>query len=147
MGARHTKQGDCQIAQRSHDLSAVCFADAAAVFIEGNIADIMEAVFDRPVAAAQTEQAGGVGFVGWETGDAVDGFGAVLLSDDLGGVALDGEDLGGIGKSEIASQFGTGPDVADFESSMSFIDGGMVRGEKPPSRGRRCLGGGWIGCL
>ena len=128
-------------------MSAVSFANAAAVFIEGNIADIMEAVFDRPLAAAQAEQAGGVGFAGRETGDAIDGFGTVLLSDDLGGVALEGEDLGGIGEGKIARQFGAGSDMAYFQSSMGFIGGGMVRGEKPSSRGRRCLGGGWIGCL
>jgi hypothetical protein len=107
----------------------------------------MESVFDRPVAAAQAEQAWGVGFLRCETGDAVDSFGTVFLGDDFGGVALDTKDLGGIRESKIARQFGTGPDVADLQSAVGFIDGGMVRGEKPSSRGRRCLDGGWIGCL
>jgi hypothetical protein len=111
-------------------LGAGSVTNGAAVFIEGDIPDIMEAIFDRPVAATQAEQASGVGMLGRETGNTVDSFGTVFLGDDCGGVALDREDLGGIGKGKIASQFGTGPDVADFQPSMGFIGGGVVRGEK-----------------
>jgi hypothetical protein len=82
------------------------------------------------MAAAQAEESGGVGLLRRKTGEAIDGFGAVFLSDDFGGVSLDTEDLGSIGKGEIASQFGTGPDVADFQSAVGLIGGGMVRGEK-----------------
>ena len=65
-----------------------------------------------------------------KAGEAIDSFGAIFLGNDFGGIPLDTEDLGGIGKGEITCQFGTGPDVADFQSAVSFIGGGMVRGEK-----------------
>ncbi len=89
----------------------------------------------------------GVSFLGGEAGDAIDGFSALFLGNDLGAIALDGEDLGGIREGQISPKFGAGPDVADFQSSVGFIDGGMLRGGKPPSPGRRCLAGGWIGYL
>jgi hypothetical protein len=85
------------------------------------------------VAATQAEETGGVGFLGRETGDAINGFGAVFLANDFGGVALDTKDLGSIGKGKIASQFGTGPDMTDLQASVGFIGGGMVRGEKTSS--------------
>ncbi len=82
-----------------------------------------------------------------EAGNAIDGFGAVFLGDNFGGIAFDAEDLGGMREGEIPRQFGAGPDVADFQSSMGFIGGGMVRGEKPSNRGQRYLSGGWLGYL
>jgi hypothetical protein len=128
-------------------LGAFSFANAAAVLVIGDIADIMGPVFNRPLAASQTEQAAGVSFLGGEAGDAIDRFGMIFLGDDLGAVSLDREDLGGIREGQIAGQFGAGPDVADFQSSVGFLDGGMLRGEKPSSPGRRCLAAGWIGYL
>jgi len=56
-GTGHTEQRDGQVAQRSHDLCAHPFADLGAVFVKGDIADPMEAVFNRPMAPAQAEQA------------------------------------------------------------------------------------------
>lgn len=114
-------------------MGAPSFADGRAVFVKGNIPHIVEAVFNRPLAAAQTEEAGGVGFLRGQAGEAIDGFRAYFLSDDFGGLALDAEDLGGIGEGEIIRQFGTGPDVADFQAAVGFIGGGVVRGEKPSS--------------
>ncbi len=82
-----------------------------------------------------------------QAGEAIGGFGAYFLRDDFGGMSLEAEDLGGIGKSQVSGQFGTGPDVADFQAAVGFIGGGMVRGEKPSSPDRRCLDGGWVDCL
>lgn len=82
-----------------------------------------------------------------QTGEAIDGFGAVFLWNDFGGIPLDTEDLGSIGEGQIPVQFGTGPDVADFQAAVGFIRGGMVRGEKPSSPDRRCLDGGWVDYL
>lgn len=79
---------------------------------------------------AQIQQAGCVGLLGGEAGDAVDGFGAVLLAEELGGIALDTEDLTDVGKVQIAVKFGVGPDVTDFQPPVGFIDGGVLRGEK-----------------
>jgi hypothetical protein len=107
----------------------------------------MEAVFDRPVAPAQAEQTSWSCSLGREAGDAVDGFAAGFLADQFGGVALEAEDLGGMGESEIAGQFGAGPDLADFQPSMGFIGGGVLRGEKISGPDPQYLAGGWADCL
>lgn len=107
----------------------------------------MEAVFDGPMAANQLQQTGRIGFLWSQAGKAIDGFATLFLSDNFGGLAFDAEDLGGIREGEISRQFGAGPDVADFQSAMGLIGGGMVRGEKPSNRGRRCLAGGLPGYL
>lgn len=94
------------------------------------------------MTAAQAEKSGRVSFLRGQAGEAIDGFGAYFLRDDFGGMPLEAEDLGGIGKGEVVRQFGAGPDVADFQAAVGFIGGGMVRGEKPSSPDRRCPDGG-----
>ena len=66
-----------------------------------------------------------------QTGEAIGGFPAYFLGNAFGGNSLDAEDLSGIGEGEVSRQFGTGPDVADFQAAVSFIGGRVVRGEKP----------------
>jgi len=146
-GTGHTEQRDGQVAQRSHDLCAHPFADLGAVFVKGDIADPMEAVFNRPMAPAQAEQASRSRSLGREAGNAIDGFAAGFLGDEFGGVALEAEDLGAMRKLEIASQFGAGPDLADFQPSMCFIGGGVLRGEEISVRDPQYLAGGWADCL
>jgi hypothetical protein len=46
------------------------------VFVEGDVADMVFAVFYSPVAAVEGEDVGGVGLPGGEAGDAIDGLGA-----------------------------------------------------------------------
>lgn len=147
MGASHAEQGDGQVSKRSHDLGAISPADAAAVFIIGDIADIMEAVFNGPMASGQAHEAGRSGLLGAEAGNSIDGFGAFFAGDEFGGMALDAKDLAGIGKGQVSGKFGAGPDVADFQPSMGFIDGGVRRGGKPSSPAQRYLDGGSIGYL
>jgi hypothetical protein len=55
----------------------------------------------------------------------------------------DRADLLGVRKIQVSLQFGAGPDVADLEPSMGFINGGVLRGEKTPVSDRRCLDVRW----
>ena len=128
-GTGDAEQGDSQVAERGHALGAGASADTQTVFIKGHIADPVEAVFNGPMVAAQGEEALGRGFFGWEAGDAVNDFGPEFLRDYLRGIALDGEDLRGTGKVRISGQFRAGPDGADFQAAMAFIEGGVQRGE------------------
>ena len=111
-------------------MCAGAFANAAAVLVEGDVAHPVQAVFDGPMRTAQIQQAGRVGLLGGEAGDAVDGFGVLFLGEDLGGLALDTEDLADVGEVQVAVKFGVGPDVTDFQSPVRFIGGGVLRGEK-----------------
>jgi hypothetical protein len=146
-GTGHAEQRDGQVAQRSHDLGAHPLADLGAVFIKSDIANPVEAVFDRPVAPAQAEQASRSCLLGREAGNPKDRFDVGFLADDMSGVALEAEDLGAMGKLEIASQFGAGPDLADFQPSMGFIGGSMLRGEKISGPDPQYLAGGWADYL
>jgi hypothetical protein len=54
------------------------------------------------MSPTQFQQAGWVGLLGGEAGDAVDGFAAVFFAEDLSGAARDTEDLTDIGEIQIA---------------------------------------------
>lgn len=83
------------------------------------------------MATGQAEETGWVSFLRVKAGEAIDGFGAGFLRNDFGGFPLDTEDLGSMGEGQIPVQFCAGPDVADFQSAVSFINGCVMRGEKP----------------
>jgi hypothetical protein len=60
----------------------------------------VEAILNRPMLAAEGENTLRIGTFGSHAGNSVDGFGAELLRDRFCGVALNGENLGGMwGKS------------------------------------------------
>lgn len=147
LGAGHAQQRDSDIAQRRHDLSSGAPADAASVLVEGDVTDPMEAVFNRPMGAAECENALRVGALCGHAGNSVDGFGAEFLRDDFCGVALDGEHLSAMRKVAVALQFGTGPDLAHFDAAMAFICCDVLRGEKTPVLMRRYLGAKWADYL
>ena len=60
---------------------------------------------------------------------------AKWFSLQVGGVTLDAEDLFQEGKFEVVIQLGAGPDLAEFDSAMTYVQGFMLRGEKPRFRG------------
>lgn len=53
-------------------------AHLGAVLIKGDIADVVQAIFDRPVTTVEHEQALGIGPLLGEAGDEVDRFGGGL---------------------------------------------------------------------
>ena len=107
----------------------------------------MEAILNRPMRAAESENALGMATFWGQAGDAIDDFRAELLRDHFGGVALDGEDLSRMWKVDVAFQFRTGPDLPHFDAAMAFIGCGVLRGEKTPVLIGRYLGGEWADCL
>ena len=118
-----------------------------AVFIECHVANPVKAVFNAPVAAAGIEKLGRVGVFGFETGDPVDGFGGEFVAGEVRRFTADRADLLDVRKIQVSLQFGAGPDLADFQASVGFIGGGVLRGGTLPSRGLRCLVARWAGCL
>ena len=48
-GASESKQTYCSITKRGHDARAAGFPHTGAIFVIGDIADIMHTIFDRPV--------------------------------------------------------------------------------------------------
>jgi hypothetical protein len=60
---------------------------------------------------------------------------------------VDGKDLSGMWKVEVALQFGTGPDLPHLDAAMAFICCEVLRGEKTPVLIRRYLDEEWADCL
>lgn len=104
----HAQQADGKVAQGGHDLSAFSFADAAAVLIEGDITDPVDFVLNRPVATVEGEQLLWTGLLCRQAGDAVDEFAPGIFSAQIGGGALEAEDLGEIGEVEVSVEVSAG---------------------------------------
>ena len=135
------KQADSGVAQTGHHMRATSAADLRSIFVVGPVADIVEAVFDPPVAAVKSEKTRGVGFPCRKAGHHIrplqDVFpalyqAAVQVSRD----AVNAGNLADIGKLEVAVQRAARPNASDLDAAMPFIDRRMLRGEKPPFRRR-----------
>lgn len=66
-GAGSAYEGDCEVSQRGQRPCGG--ARAASILVEGDIADMMQAVFDSPVGAGEGHQALGAGSVGRQACD------------------------------------------------------------------------------
>jgi hypothetical protein len=105
-----------------------------AVLVVGDVAYVVGAVFDAPVAPDVGCDVGGVGLVGGQAGDAVDGLsGAVQAADDVP-VALDAPGLVDAGEVEARDVGGDG-DGADLVAAVGVVKRCVVRGERTLRRG------------
>src|SRR5512146_2197654 len=86
---------ECKVAQAGHDAGVVAGADLAVVLVEGHVADPVQLVLHRPVAADGVAEGGGAGLVGGQRGDGVGGLGAPAAG-HLGC-------LGGVGEQEAGA--------------------------------------------
>jgi hypothetical protein len=97
------EHADGEVAQGCHDLRRGPGAELGGVCCEGDVADVVQAVLDRPVAADEVGQPGGAGLRMGQAGDRVGGLGLAAASGapvaDLGG---DPEDLGGVREAQAA---------------------------------------------
>ena len=74
--ASEAEEADRDVSHGGHDLWGGAGPDLGSVFVEGDVADVVFAVFSSPMAAVEGEDVGGVGLPAGEAGDAVDGLGA-----------------------------------------------------------------------
>jgi hypothetical protein len=81
-------------------------ADLGGVLGEGRIADVVQAVLDRPVPAQQVGQAGRAGQFERQAGDRIDGHRPPPSAAKVAGLAGDLEDLGGVREAEVADADG-----------------------------------------
>jgi hypothetical protein len=126
-----TQEGHHEVTQASHHLRAVTFAHLAAVFVKGDVAHVVQAVLDDPMASGEREKLSGGGLVSAAAGQAANDFaldldglaGAAVLAD-----ALDLEDLLAVREGGVVVELGGGPDAAGVDASMSFVGGLSLRG-------------------
>lgn len=125
-----TQEADGEISEGSHDAGSISGSNLGAIFIKGDIPDIIQAILDRPVAPVELQEAAGQSFLRGEAGDPVDCLFASLTALHFGELSLDAEDLADVRKLKVVIQLSTGPDPANFQTAMTFIDGFVLRGEK-----------------
>ena len=99
-------------------LGTMAGANAAPVFVEIPVDDVVAAVFDRPVAAIDFEEALGPGLFGRAAGDTQCRFERLLLGLLVDDFALDQEDLADVREVGIGVERGTAPNSSGFDASM-----------------------------
>lgn len=131
------QEADGEIPEGGHDAGSISGSNLGAIFIKGDIPDIIQAILDRPVAAVELQEAAGEGFLRGEAGNPIDCLFASLTALHFGELSLDGEDLADRRKLKVVIQLRAGPDPANFQAAMPFIDGLVLRGEKRPTEALR----------
>jgi hypothetical protein len=110
------------------------------VFVEGDVADMVSAVFYSPMSAVEGEDVGGVGLAGGEAGDAVDSLVALAqrVALQVEHLAGDREGLVDAGEVQLRDVRGGG-DRPDLVAAVAAVKRDVVRGEKTCPRQRRGL--------
>ena len=109
---------DGKAAEPGDIFRAVAGADATSVFIVVPINDVMATILNGPVATVDVKDTLWAGLLRRSTGDAVSDFTRDLATLFVCEVPFDGEGLSDMGKIKIVVQFGGGPDLSDFDSSV-----------------------------
>ena len=99
-------EGNGKIAAGSKNLRGIAGAEAGAVFAKGDIAHVVQAIFDLPVATNQGEQTFGAGLGRSEGGDEIHGVGADASRGRRGDGAGELSDLGKVGPRRVRDQIG-----------------------------------------
>lgn len=112
----------CRVAQCGERLGCMTGVGASLVFPIGDIADVVQAVFDAPMFTRQGEQACGVGFICSQTGDGVDGFGGFFVTHDA--LARQAADLGQTTPGWCQVFGDTGGDLQEtgLDPAVAFLD-------------------------
>lgn len=110
-------------------------ANRGTIFVKGDIANIVKAVFNPPMATIQEEYSGRVCLLRRQAGNSIDGFFCYFSCFQGNTCSADTEYLSDMRKIKVMVQIGTGPDLTYFDTSVTFIGCLVLRGEKRPDRG------------
>ncbi len=116
-------QPDGQVAQRSHHVWGGLLAHLGTIFVVGAVANIMEAVFDRPVAAIEGEQRVRIGLVGAQAGDGEHDLALLGVVLEAHPHTFDAGDLRDVWEVEGRGELAAHPDGSGFQAAMSLIGG------------------------
>ena len=111
-------QAHGESAKAAHIFRAEAGRDAAAVFTVVPVDDGVTAILNGPMAAIHHEYAFRGSLLGRAAGDAVGNVEGDLAGLFHDGMPLDEESLADVRKVEVVIQFGGGPDLPGFDSSM-----------------------------
>lgn len=148
-------QTESHVAEQGVVVWRLAFADAAGIFAEGYIPDVVQPVLDVPMRADQVRQALRRCVAAWKAGDVVFDFAAVLGGESP--LTRDSDDLPQARPVGQARQVGAGLDQAHFQTAVAFVDCGgrapqisrplrsRLRGGKAPRRRLAAARAAWVG--
>ncbi len=109
-----------QVADRREVLRSLAGPHTAGVFPKRHVPDVVQAVFDPPVAAGEFKQAGGIGSIPREAGDPVGHFRCGLISDRAG--AFESKDLLDPRPVQVAVEGGGAGELAGFDPAVALVE-------------------------
>lgn len=80
------------------------------------------------MTAVQGEQLWRAGLLRAQVGDQIDAFGAGSGCGDGEDFTFEAGDLLNVGELQVGIESGTGPNAAGLDTTVAFIDGGVLRG-------------------
>lgn len=103
--AVESEQADCGVAKGGHDVRPVAGADLGVVFCVGDVANPVQPVLDRPVAAQPASYLCGGGISDRRGGERVDDLGVLCVGLVVGGGTGQLQYLGRVGEADAAGDF------------------------------------------
>jgi hypothetical protein len=143
--AQKARERDGEVAQRGHHGWAVAGADAGVVLGEGDIADIVGAVLDPPLAAVQGEELVRISLCRSQAGDGKDGLLALLAGLQFRDLALDAADLRDMGEVGVVVEGRAGEQTSVLQAAVAFIEGLGAQGGNAPESMPGGRHRGWAG--
>jgi hypothetical protein len=119
---------DGEVAAGGEGAGAVAGEGLGSVFVPGDVADVVDAVLDAPVAADEVVHLGWAGLVGGEAGEVVGGFGGDRLVVEGAAFAVDPNDLGGVGEQAFGCWCGGGSTPVD--AAVATVGRFVLRGKR-----------------
>ena len=126
------QRADGQVAEAGHDVGAGAGAHLGAVLGEGGVAQVVQAVLDRPVPAEVVGEAGRAGLGEGEAGDRIDRHGPPPPGPKLASLAGDLDDLGGVREPEVVD--GDGLEGAQLDAAVAAVAGAVQDGDAMPGQ-------------
>src|SRR5450631_2086659 len=123
---QQSQQADRKVAQARQRARGVACASAAAVFVIGDIAYVVQLVLDTPMPPVELEQLRRPGLRTRLAADEIDPLEAGGVLADLEDFALDAGHLRGVREVHIAAQSLAGPDAACFHAAMRLVQRDML---------------------
>jgi hypothetical protein len=119
---------DGEVAAGGEGAGSVAGPGLGSVFVVGDVSDIVDPVFDAPVAAGEVVEVGGACVVGGDAGEVVGGFGGDGDVVEGAAFSVDPDDLSGVGEQALGcGGGGRGPVI---EAAVASVGGGVFRGKR-----------------
>ena len=141
---------DDQITQGGQVVGTMSGADGGAIFSESHVADVVDGIFDAPVASTGKLDLSGAHSGGWTTGQEDLGFLGDAHAFEMVSGAADHRSLGGVGEARVLRSDFKGIDLPSFMPAVALVQGDVRRGKKRPSgpwKGGRVFQRVWVDWL